>query len=49
MCHRYCNKRVAVFSPDGKHLHDIKGDWTVLHSLVLYEPEVICENKIIFI
>ena len=38
---RYCNKRVAVFSPDGKHLHDIQGDWTVVHAIVLYEHEVI--------
>ena len=37
---RYCNSRVAVFSPEGKHLHDIRGDWNVVHSLVLYEPEV---------
>lgn len=41
---RYCNKRVAVFSPDGKHLHDIQGDWTVAHAVVLYEPEVILLN-----
>jgi len=39
----YCNSRVAVFSPDGQHQHDIKGDWNVVHSLVLYEPEdVLC-------
>jgi len=39
----YCNSRVAVFSPDGQHLHDIKGEWTVVHSIVLYEPEdVLC-------
>jgi len=39
----YCNSRVSVFSPEGKHLHDIKGDWNVVHSLVLYEPEdVLC-------
>ena len=32
-----------MFSPEGKHLHDIKGDWNVVHSLVLYEPEdVLC-------
>ena len=42
MC-RYCNSRVAVFSPEGKHLHDMRGDWKVVHSLVLYEPEdVLC-------
>lgn len=39
----YCNKRVAVFSPNGKHLHDIQGDWTIIHAVVLYEPEdVLC-------
>lgn len=39
----YCNSRVAVFSPDGQHLHDITGDWKVVHSLVLYEAEdVLC-------
>jgi len=39
----YCNSRVAVFSPTGKHLHDIKGDWSVVHSLALFEPEdVLC-------
>ena len=43
MLARYCNSRVAVFSPTGQHLHDITGDWTVVHSLVLYEPEdVLC-------
>ena len=29
-----------MFSPTGKHLHDIKGDWSVVHSLALFEPEV---------
>ena len=34
---------MAVFSPTGQHLHDITGDWTVVHSLVLYEAEdVLC-------
>ena len=40
---RYCNSRVAVFSPTGQHLHDITGDWNVVHSIVLYEAEdVLC-------
>ena len=40
---RYCNSRVAVFSPSGQHLHDITGDWSVVHSIVLYEAEdVLC-------
>ena len=40
---RYCNSRVAVFSPSGQHLHDITGDWNVVHSIVLYEAEdVLC-------
>ena len=43
MTPRYCNSRVAVFSPAGHHLHDITGDWSVVHSLVLYEAEdVLC-------
>ena len=37
---RYCNNRVAVFSPKGQHLHDIRGNWNVVHSIVLYEAEV---------
>ena len=36
----YCNNRVAVFSAAGQHLHDIRGEWTVVHSIVLYEAEV---------
>jgi len=35
----YCNSRVAVFSASGDHLHDIRGDWSVVHSIVLYEAE----------
>jgi len=39
----YCNSRIVVFSPTGKYLHDIKGDWKVVHSVVLFEPEdVLC-------
>ena len=28
-----------MFSPTGQHLHDITGDWNVVHSIVLYEAE----------
>jgi len=35
----YCNSRVSVFDGTGRHLHDIEGDWTVVHSLALYEQE----------
>jgi len=35
----YCNSRVAVFDKTGKHLHDIKGKWSVVHSIVLFEQE----------
>jgi len=39
----YCNNRVAVFTAAGQHLHDIRGEWTVVHSIVLYEAEdVLC-------
>lgn len=39
----YCNKRVAVFDHDGQHEDDIEGDWTVVHSIVLYEQEdILC-------
>jgi peptidylamidoglycolate lyase len=39
----YCNSRVAVFDSAGKHLHDLAGDWTVVHSIVLYEQEdILC-------
>ena len=34
---RYCNSRVSVYDGTGRHLHDIEGDWTVVHSLALYE------------
>ena len=34
---RYCNSRVAVYDEAGRHMHDINGDWTVVHSLALYE------------
>jgi len=35
----YCNSRVAVFDSAGTHLHDLEGDWTVVHSLALFEQE----------
>jgi len=35
----YCNSRVSVFDSDGRHLHDIEGDWQIVHSLALYEQE----------
>jgi len=35
----YCNSRVAVYDGSGRFLHDIIGDWTVVHSLALYEQE----------
>jgi len=39
----YCNSRVAVFSPEGKFLHEIQGKWLVVHSIVLYEQEdILC-------
>ena len=34
---RYCNSRVSVYDGAGRHLHDLEGDWTVVHSLALYE------------
>ena len=34
---RYCNSRVSVYDEAGRHMHDINGDWTVVHSLALYE------------
>ena len=37
---RYCNNRVAVFDKTGKHKHDIRGDWSVVHSVVLFEDQV---------
>merc|ERR1712059_126201 len=38
-----CNSRVAVFDSSGRHLHNLEGDWNVVHSLVLYEQEdVLC-------
>jgi len=39
----YCNSRVAVYDKNGKHLHDIRGDWSVVHSVVLYQQEdILC-------
>jgi len=39
----YCNNRVAVFDAAGNHLHDIRGNWIVVHSVVLFEQEdIIC-------
>ena len=38
---RYCNSRVSVYDGAGRHLHDLEGDWTVVHSLALYEQVVI--------
>jgi len=35
----YCNNRVAVFDKTGKHKHDIRGDWSVVHSVVLFEDQ----------
>jgi len=35
----YCNSRVSVYDEAGRHMHDINGDWTVVHSLALYEQE----------
>jgi len=35
----YCNSRVSVYDGAGRHLHDLEGDWTVVHSLALYEQE----------
>merc|ERR1711962_1180894 len=39
MPHGYCNSRVSVYDEAGRHMHDINGDWTVVHSLALYEQE----------
>jgi len=39
----YCNSRVAVFDSVGRHLHDLEGDWNVVHGIVLYEQEdILC-------
>jgi len=39
----YCNNRVAVYDPKGKHIHDIQGNWNVVHSVVLFEQEdIVC-------
>jgi len=39
----YCNNRVAVYDKDGKHMHDIRGNWIVVHSIVLHEKQdIIC-------
>merc|ERR1711934_738472 len=35
----YCNSRVSVYDGAGRHLHDLEGDWAVVHSLALYEQE----------
>ena len=36
---RYCNNRVVIFDKFGNHLRDIRGEWNVVHSLVLDEEE----------
>ena len=46
---RYCNSRVSVFDGTGRHLHDIEGDWTVVHSLALYEQVTIIVIVIIVV
>lgn len=39
----YCNNRVAVYDATGKHMHDIQGNWNVVHSIVLFEQEdIVC-------
>ena len=38
---RYCNSRVSVYDGAGRHLHDLEGDWTVVHSLALYEQIIL--------
>lgn len=35
----YCNRRVSVHDGAGKHLYDLTGDWSVVHSLALFEQE----------
>jgi len=35
----YCNNRVALFDAAGNHLHDIRGNWVVVHSIVLFEDQ----------
>ena len=37
---RYCNQRIVVFDIKGRYLTEIKGDWTIVHSIVLFEEEV---------
>ena len=36
---RYCNNRVVIFDKFGNHLRDIRGEWNVVHSIVLDEEE----------
>merc|ERR1712080_61811 len=39
----YCNSRILKFSSDGKLLQIIDGDWTIPHSLALFEEsDVLC-------
>ncbi|XP_023329830.1 peptidyl-alpha-hydroxyglycine alpha-amidating lyase 2 isoform X2 [Eurytemora carolleeae] len=35
----YCNQRIVVFDIKGRYLTEIKGDWTIVHSIVLFEEE----------
>lgn len=35
----YCNKRVVVYDTKGRYQTEIHGDWTVVHSLALFQEE----------
>jgi hypothetical protein len=41
---RYCNNRVAVYDLEGHYLREMKGDWDIVHSLQLFEDEVMRKN-----
>ena len=36
---------MAVFDRLGNHLEDIRGDWVVVHSVVLFEDKVGVRDK----
>jgi len=39
----YCNQRVVVYDNTGRYITEIKGDWAVVHSIVLFEDsDTIC-------
>lgn len=35
----YCNQRIVVFDVKGRYMTEIKGDWTIVHDIVLFEEE----------